>query len=286
MIIFSFGYTVYGQISQEDSNKVVFDYDFMPAVNDDIQISTIALGVNYISELKKGKLINSFEVESTTINYERFFDFSMSSLDNIYKLNYQLGYQYSLSETIDIISEVEMSLVSNFENNSISVDDFLIGGSFMMTKEIMHSTAKSILKLGVTYNTFLGKPKLLPLFSYEMQVNNRLSFGIGFPESYLQYSLNKRSLIEYKFEYGGMYANITDAYNLDLNTAISHAEFSSKEMSLSYKYNMDEYWSISFDVGYTLDYNYSLYHDNDTKVFEFDTAPKPVIKTGIIYKLK
>ena len=142
------------------------------------------------------------------------------------------------------------------------------------------------IKLGLGYRTYLGKPKWLPELSISQQIDENLSYEIGFPHTQVRYALNPKNSFKVIATQDGMYANLSTPIILDNNISAAKTELSATTLSVGYEYALDDNWSFSLKGGYLLENKFNLLNNTENQVFAFDMPSRPFFSTGIKFNLK
>ncbi|MDO5969420.1 DUF6268 family outer membrane beta-barrel protein [Flavivirga aquimarina] len=262
-----------------------FNYSLAPIGNDDIDFSKVDFGISIPVKLKEGLLINSFKADFYSLNYGTSYSFSTTDISKFNGLNYGLKYIYPLSNTWKLNAQVIAALVSNSLSH-ISYNDLFVGGDVSVTKLLSTNDTSESLTLGVNYTTITGEPRFLPTINYAKQVNDKLSYGIGFPKTYVVYKLSELGTLKSLLSLDGFYSNLSTPISVNLTDQASKASFSSTSLALEYDYEMDDNWGILLRGGYSFTNKYTLLDSGDNKIFDFNTVSKPIFSAGIKFNIK
>ncbi|MFD0989023.1 DUF6268 family outer membrane beta-barrel protein [Mariniflexile jejuense] len=280
--IISVGNKTYAQLSE---NLASFNYGLAPIGHDDIDFYKTDFKFNIPTTLKKGVLTNSLGFNNYRFNYTTDFSFSTEAISNLYDISYGLKYQLPITKTWLLTTSAKAAIVSNL-TNAATKNDLLFTGDVFVAKTLGNEENPETLTLGLSYTTITGKPSLLPTVSYTKQVTNKFSFGVGFPKTFANYTINAINAIQLVFLVDGFYANLNDKIRVNQTTNADKISFSSTSLALAYNYEMDDYWGISFKGGYAFSNKYKLLNSDDALVFNFNTTSKPFFSAGITFNLK
>lgn len=272
-------------VGQSNETMFSFDYSLAPIGNDEIDFYKTDFKVSIPVKLKKGLLINNFGVDFYELNYGKDYGFSTTNVSKFNDLSYGLKYIYPLADTWKLNTQAKVSLVSNLIS-SISNKDLFVGGEVSVTKQLGTENTTESITLGVNYTTITGEPSFLPTINYTKQVNDKLSYGIGFPKTYAKYKLNDLSSFKSLLSINGAYFNLSAPVSINAASNANKASFSSTSLMLEYNYKMDDNWVILFKGGYSLSNKYILLNSDNNKVFDFNTTPKPIFSAGLKFNLK
>ncbi len=272
--------------SQRDLNLFSFEYTLAPIGNDAIDFEKKAINFNIPLKLNKGVLVQSIRAEEFTIDYNDTHLFSTEAIEEFYRLDYNVAYNYSLGNRWRVTGRAGISLSSNLET-SITSEDLLFNGALVFTKSYRKATSYSNLSFGLAYTAFSGRPRVLPVINYNRQVNEKFSFGIGFPNMYAKYTINERSFFKTSLWVNGFYANLSTPLTLDLEKNQAYkASLRTISLAAEYNYKLSDNWFVLLKAGYSFSNQYILLDEDLNEVYEFETASKPFFSTGIRFNLK
>lgn len=272
--------TSFSGYSQFSRDLISFNYTLAPIGNDDgIELYKTSLKLNVPIKLKKGVLINSIGYDYYQLNYSNT-NFDTSTLNNFYGLNYSAMYLYPLAEKWNLSIRGGASLATN-STSSITTDDLILNGSLTAVKLGGSKEKPSRLMFGLGYSTFSGEPRILPVVSYSKKVNEKFSYGIGFPNTYAQLNANDRSSFKTLIWLNGFYANLNESI-----VEAEKASFTTVSTGLEYNYLMDDIWSLTFKGGYSIYNKYELLDADSNTSYDFDLGPKPYFSAGVKFSLK
>lgn len=280
--IISVGNKTYAQLSE---NLFSFNYGLAPIGHDDIDFYKTEFKFNIPMKLKKGILIHSVGFDNYRFNYTKDFSFSTDNISKLYDINYGLKHILPVAKTWLLATNAKVAIVSNL-TNTINANDLLLTGDLLLTKIFGTAEKQEALTLGVSYTTITGKPKVLPTVSYAKQINDKLSFGIGFPKTFADYKISDISSIQSVFLVDGFYANLNNEIGINPTTTAEKASFSSTSLGLEYNYMMDDFWTINFKGGYALSNNHKLLNNDAATVYNFNITSKPFFSAGITFNIK
>lgn len=121
---------------------------------------------SFPKKLKNNKtiLLNGFQygfVSATSVNTTT----QTEKTQQFHKIAYALNVIHKVDERWTIIGRLSPTLASDF-NDKLSWKDFLMQGSFIVTKQIKENV---IAGAGLVYTTRLGRPLLLPGLQYQLK---------------------------------------------------------------------------------------------------------------------
>ncbi len=274
------GHYIYAQ----EYNLIDFEYQIAPNANSDVEIGTIAIDGNIPFQLNKGKLINVLGIAQYKFTYNENFVFATEEIESFYKIKYGWLYAYPISKSWNVTVGAGLDLASNFEDK-LSSEDLFYNGTLKFSKKFNTSTKDARLSFGIMYSGILGKQQLLPIVSYKQKINERIAFGLGFPETYLKYDITTQSELKANLDIDGLTANLSNTIPLDLNTnTVTNTRISTVGVSLIYAHKFDKYWTVYGTLGHSLYNQYELVDDDGVK-YELDIAPQLYFSTGIRFNI-
>lgn len=266
---------------QSDDDVFSFNYTLAPTGNDDVDFYKTDFKLSV--PLKKDMLSNTM-----AFNYYQFdyydTDFDTGELSDLYDLSYNLSHTYLLGDKWNINSAIGVSLVSNLEG-SVSFDDMLVNGSLAFIKRGGSKEKPSQFTFGAMYSTITGKPRVLPIISYEKKVNEKFSYQLGFPKTFVEYKLNIKNTFKSKLELDGYYGNLSNPIYINISEQVNKVSFSSTSLGLEYNYWMGDCWTIVFSGAYSLLIDYKLENNKNDSTYKFNTKNQPYFSTGIKFNL-
>ena len=265
--------------TQFEKDIFSFDYTLTPINNDEVDFYKTEAKLVLPIKLKKGILLNSVGLNYYQFNYNNV-NINTKDLDEFYRINYRLTYTYPISNKWNISTRGGLSIASNLKDHITSNDLLFNGGIAMMRKG-----STSQLMFGLVYSTFTGKPKVHPLISYAKEVNENISYRLGFPSTFIKYKFNDQHSLKTSLGINGFYANLSSPISIDINNIANNASFTTGSLGLEYNYWMSDFWAITFKGGYILYNKYELRDNTDNIVHEFDANSKPYFSTGLRFNL-
>tara|TARA_R110002074_G_scaffold215713_7_gene385538 strand:- start:2062 stop:2934 length:873 start_codon:yes stop_codon:yes gene_type:complete len=269
--------------SQFGGELFSFDYTLAPIGNDDVDFYGTNFKLSIPIQLKKGMLFNSLELNYYQLAYNNV-NFITEDLNQFHEINYGLTYMYPMSDKWNINMRGGLLIASNLVGD-ITSNDLLFNGGITVIRKGDDQNKPSKLMLGLMYSTITGKQRILPFISYIKEVNDRFSFGIGFPNTFAKYTFNETHSLKTGLWFNGFNVNLSNPVGVDLSTQINKASFSSASLGLEYSYWMGDFWTITFKGGYSLYNNYELQDSENNTVYEFNTVSKPYFSAGFKFNI-
>lgn len=221
------------------------------------------------------KIIHKLSVDSLSYNadfssYNISFDkngtyFMDDKLNEIKSVSIGFSYIKKVNEHWSSILSFQPKLISNFEN-SIAINNiqpiFFIGISRRSGSE-----KASLLKFGIHYSDFFGKPSFIPDISFSSSFSKKIKYTIGFPLSEVVYKMNIKNSLRAAVSSNSFYTKLNgDHYmqeELDENLVkIVDLQVRSFNAGFEYNFMSDANW------GFNINLNHSF--SNDIRVSDQD----------------
>jgi hypothetical protein len=270
--------------AQLEAGSIGIDYTLAPLSEDGVDFSKASAKLRLPTQLKKGLLLNSFGVDYYKLNYSNSFDIQTNELEKLYAINYSIGYVRPLTAKWILMGQVGTSLSSNL-TRSISSDDFIFRGGINAIKRGGTLENPSRLTFGLNYTTITGEPRILPMISFTKKVNDKFSYGIGFPNTHAKYNFNEKHSLKSLIWINGFYSNLGNPILVDADIEAEKASYRAVSFGLEYNYLLNSNISLILKGGYSVSNEYHLLDTNNNEVYDFDTTPEPYFSVGLKYKL-
>ena len=270
--------------SQTNKDLFAFDYALAPANNKDVDVNKTSLLINIPAQWQNFKITASLGADYYRAEFLESFPLETSELERLYNVSAGVDFGYNLAENWSINADFNTAVASTL-TNKLSNEDLLYTGGFHIAKTADSDLPLNI-KLGLGYRTYLGKPKWLPELSISQQINENLSYEVGFPQTQVRYARDAKNSFTATATQDGLYANLSTPIILNYETSATKTELSATTLSLGYEYALDDNWSFSLKGGYLLKNKFNLLNDTENQVFAFDMPSRPFFTTGIKFNLK
>ncbi|MEE9362409.1 MAG: DUF6268 family outer membrane beta-barrel protein [Cellulophaga sp.] len=293
ILIFVFSiYKVHSQVNGEvfAVDRNIFYLNYTPAaVEDDLydyQQANIKLGLPPI-RLNKLTIYNTIGADYHHFNYGES-PFS-ENIDAFYNLNLSTLIQYRLSKSWTINALAMPHILSNLKSN-FETDDMRINGILFAEKIFRKKDSNNFFSLsfGVGYLTLAGETKINPVINLMARVNEKLSFVLGIPNTYVQYDFNNRHTLKVLGDLNDFSANIsTPFYATNDNLTKAKTAISTKiSAGIEYNYWFYNNWGMMLKGVYSVHDQYELQDSNGNTIYDFNSKLKPYFALGIKYRLK
>lgn len=210
-------------------------------------------------------------------------NFSGTDIKNLYTLD--IGFKAKLNLKKNWNSEfIFKPQITNNEIRNIEFNNFILNTSLNFFKRI---NQKSEIKFGIEYGTLFGKNSFNPTFEYKKDINDALSFSIGFPKSSLLYELNNKNQFQLDMIYNNQFYTTSKAFSRFSNHTVINYEslsISGLDLSLNYKYIYFNDSALSFTFGKSF-FNEFKIKENNNEVTNFNFKNNFFISIGFKYNL-
>ncbi len=279
-ILFVFLTTTFSaQAQTEEEASVEFDYSITPKGKSiGTQTFTFSMPV-YGKELGKSVLFAGVDYGLTSFNYDESIKLS-SDLNRFHSFTLQLGLSKTLKKNWDLSVLFMPTLNSNFKHSIVSDDILWTGGIF--ASKYFEKKYPTTLTFGIGNFPYGGRPAILPVVTYEIEINKYL-LSFGFPDTEITYYLNERSSINTALSFAGNSFYFGQEDGNVLSGQADKIDFSSIIASLGYDYLISESFGVYMNVGYEFCRTHQLLSPENETVISFNLANTLNINTGIYY---
>jgi len=260
--------------AQELQATSAVDYSLSP-VNEAAFMQVIKIGAGLdiaLGELQVQPGLGMRDYDFTNANYDALaMDFRLS---NFYT---SLGIAFPLmaSWSFKAYGETSWAAGLNFS------ETVLKGGAYFSTINTFFETPTTF-ELGLAYETYLGKPEVLPTINLQFSVKD-FGFQAGFPQNSVAYSINRRNSLTAGYRWEGDFLYVPEQSLSYLPTET--AALQTQKASLSYSHNLDDNWSFHMDAGYLFRNSLKLYDDHNIKTLDVDMGKSPIFSAGIKFNI-
>ncbi|WP_459212383.1 DUF6268 family outer membrane beta-barrel protein [Aquimarina rhabdastrellae] len=281
LIVIMIGGESFGQFSR-DLLHVEHTYS---ANEESLDYNATDVKINLPLKLGKGFLINTIGFNQSILTYNQEHDFNTSEIDRFYQINYSLGYSYPLNKGWGITARLSSGISSNL-GGSLESEDVLITGGVYASKRWGTLKSGSNLTFGLAYVTLSGKPGVIPFINFRHIINEQISYGLGFPNTFVKYRLNKKHDFTVGLKTQGFYGNITgnNAPTID-GIVAEKAQFRNFAANLKYTYGLTDLWKLDFNAGYSIHNEYKLLDIDKNEIYDFDLDSRLFFSVGVSYDI-
>lgn len=192
---------------------------------------------------------------------------------------YVLKFTHQITPKTNYTFSIEPT--ANFESQFDSSDIMILGG--VEINQILND--KSSIAIGAKRMTVFGKPEILPIFSYNYQINQAMSLKMGFPNSSITYSNSNRNTFSLHNDFDGSSYNLNFPIEIENSTEITKVGFSQVETTLKYERNLDSYWYLSLKGGYSFNKEFKFTNDDFKNEINQPLRDGGIFSISLKYKL-
>lgn len=226
----------------------------------------------------KNKITNRINYKNTGLKYnlDDFYSaenkFNLNRIDNLFKLKHELSSKTAL--------ELEVETVLGFEKNIGFTNTSLFGG----VNFFYSINPKNNIQIGLKRLSIFGNANIYPTLSFIGQLNEKISFELGFPNTKINYSNNSRNNFSVSNTFEGEFYKLDENKIISPNLSAERISFSQMSTAFEYERNVDQNWFMNFQGGYQFNKKYVLTNSSGTTMFNFNANDGYVFKIGIKYK--
>ncbi|CAM1348227.1 DUF6268 family outer membrane beta-barrel protein [Tenacibaculum halocynthiae] len=281
----------YGQVTGDvfvlNKDRDMFYLHYTPEINNtalyDYERVSGKLGFKPIF-FKKLALFNTLGMDYHSISFGQNKPSFLSNKEHYYNVNYSLLAKYRISRNWSINTLIMPHLVGDF-NQKIKTDDFKINGILFAEKRFNTKNKNTyfILSFGVGYLTLSGENTVNPVVNIMGNINNKISFAVGLPNTYVKYNFNKKHSLKVLGDLNDFTARINTKTIVKKSDSQNIKRSVCTTVSVGAEYN---YW-LSRSIGIMLRGTYSVFEKyefqniDDSVLFDFSSPSKAYLSVGI-----
>ncbi|MDR6967220.1 hypothetical protein J2X31_001227 [Flavobacterium arsenatis] len=224
-------------------------------INHDLAVDSLSYTVDFSSRSI------SFDKSETYLIDER--------LNEIRSFSLGFSYLKKMGKLWSGIVSFQPKLISNFENN-ITIKDiqpiFFIGFSKQTGLE-----KTSLLKFGIHYSDFFGKPSFIPDISFNGVFSKKITYSIGFPLSEVAYKINTKNTLKAVVSSNSFYTKLNGAHYMQKelnNDLIKVIDLQVRNFNAGFEYNFmtDANWGFNINLNHSFSNDIKLLDQNDNEI--------------------
>ena len=223
IVVLLFISKAYGQVTGDvfvlDKDRDMFYLHYTPEIQDnslyDYQRISTKLGFPPII-FNKIALYNTIGIDYHSISYKNNKLLLLREKEKYYNVNYSLLAQYRISRNWSLNALFMPHVIGNF-NEKVTSNDLNINGILFAEKRFTSKNTKNyyILSFGVGYLTMSGKTMVNPVVNFMGNINNKITFAVGLPNTYVKYNFNKKHAIKLLGDLNDFTADINKPLSLN-----------------------------------------------------------------------
>ncbi|SFU61503.1 hypothetical protein SAMN05216480_1107 [Pustulibacterium marinum] len=217
--------------------------------------TSLSIGGNY--QLTNFEYVNK-DVPFTTSEIENFNTFSGS-----------LQFAQRIAGKWSFVAQGEAQISSNFEND-LGSNDYFYNGSLVFRR--IDTANQSTWTIGAVYNHQYGLNTPIPVISYAKQVNEKLGYKIGIPETNIHYILGTKHTFSAFAKLDGFMGSFND----DMQVKVSNYEApgilkqTSVVSGLGYQFRFWKNFSAYVNAGFSVYNNMTIEDYDGNEIYDFD----------------
>ena len=262
------------------------DYSFISGNGDDPNFSRARVWINIPIKLKKEGyyIVNGFRYANAKINFNSPVGFSTSDLEEFHALEYTLGYTYPINEKWRFTAQFNPTISSNLVND-LSFNDVILSGGIILIRTL-NEKKKTRLSVGLTYSQTIGIPAPIPFINYWREVNDHLTYTLGFPISKAKYFFgDKKNSLEAFVRLDGYFANLSNDLVLPDGSNAEKLSLSQVITGIGFDKYYGKRANLFVKAGYTLRNSLRLNENTSDEVFDFNLSNAFFFRAGFKFNL-
>lgn len=285
---------IYGQVTGDvfvlNEDRDMFYLHYTPEIQDnslyDYQRMSTKFGIPPIV-FNKVALYNTIGMDYHSIAYKGNKLAFLRDKEKYYNINYSLLAQYRISRNWSVNALFMPHVVASF-NDKMTTDDLNVNGILFAEKRFRRKGSNNyyVLTFGVGYLTLSGETTVNPVVNFMGNINNKITFAVGLPNTYVKYNFNKKHAIKILGDLNDFTANINRplVQNQPNATIVDRSIFTTVSAGIEYNY-----W-VSKNIGLMVRGTHSVYEKygfedaNENEVYKYDTKLQGYLSVGIKIK--
>ncbi|CAL2101883.1 conserved exported protein of unknown function [Tenacibaculum sp. 190130A14a] len=207
--------------------------------------------------------------------------------EKYYNINYSLLTQYRVSRSWTINALFLPHVIGNF-NDELTEEDVNINGILFAEKIFKSKRNKNyyVLSFGVGYLTLSGKTLVNPVVNFTGNINNKVTFTVGLPNTYIKYNFNKKHSIKLLGDLNDFTMRVNKPFiQNQLNSVRVHKSiFTTVTAGIEYTYWLSKNVGIMGRGTHSVYEKYSFEDVNENVLYEYDTNLRSYVTLGLKIK--
>lgn len=276
---------IYGQVTGDvfvvSRDRDIFYTHYTPDINEnslfDYQRLSSKLGVPSII-FNKLAFYNTIGIDYHSIEYGVNKPLFLRENEHYYNVNYSLLAKHRITRNWSVNALIMPHLIGNF-NEEIKSDDFKINGILFAEKRFNTKNKNTyyILSFGVGYLTLSGETMVNPVINIMGSINNKLSFAVGLPNTYVKYDFNNTHSVKLL----GDLNDFTARVNQSNGTNVKKSVFTTVSVGIEYNYWLTKSIGIMVRGTRSVFEKYEFKDAEDEYLFGFDVPSKSYVSIGV-----
>ncbi len=218
----------YAHYTSDISDNSLFDYQRVSS-----KLSFSPIGVNKLA------FYNTVGVDYHSIQYGIYKPSFLREKERYYNVNYSLLAQYGIAKNWSLNALIMPHLIGSF-NDQIKTDGFKINGMLFAEKRFNTKNKNTyyIFSFGVGYLTLAGKTRINPVVNIKGNVNDKISFALGLPSTYVKYDFDTKHAVKLVGDLNDFSVRIENPFlvNQENNMSVLTSVFTTISVGIEYNY--------------------------------------------------
>lgn len=279
-------YNTYSQVTGEvnvmDRDMFYAQYSPQQQISDSMYYSRIsAKWALPPIKLKHLLIANTFGIDKHHFKYDKENSFEVEPPSNVYNINHTIFINHSLSERWSLNIQFMTYLISSFEKGSDL--DWRFNSNIYLEKTIYRAKGGYyLLGFGVGYLTLNGRTQVNPIVQLKSRLNEKWSFALGLPNTYIKCDIQKRHSLKLLGELNDFYTFLEpEMYFVDKSKE-RKVVFTTVSVGLEYNYWVAPVLGLMFKASFPVYDSFEIRDKKDNTKYEFKTSyDQPLFNIGI-----
>lgn len=208
--------------------------------------------------------------------------------EKYYNLNYSLLAQYRISKSWSINGLFLPHIIGDF-NNELTREDLNINGILFAEKRFQSKRNKNyyVLSFGVGYLTLSGKTVVNPVVNFMGSINNKITFVVGLPNTYVKYNFNKKHSLKFLGDLNDFTIRVDKSFTQGQlnNVIVDRSIFTTVTAGIEYNYWFTKNIGVMARATHSLYERYNFKDANGNVLYEYDTNLRAYFTLGLKIKV-
>lgn len=282
---------IYGQVTGDvfvlNEDRDLFYLHYTPEIQDnssyDYQRISTKLGIAPIT-FNKLAIYNTIGMDYHSITYKDNKLPFLRDKEKYYNVNYSLLAQYRISRNWSVNALFMPHVVANF-NEKMTTDDLNINGILFAEKRFSSKRSNNyyVLTFGVGYLTLSGKTTINPVVNFMGNINNKITFVIGLPNTYVKYNFNKKHALKVLGDLNDFTVSVNKPLleNQPRLKIVDRSVFTTVSVGLEYNYWLTKNIGLMVRGSHSVYEKYGFEDVDENEIYEYNTSLRTYLSVGI-----
>ncbi|TDQ23746.1 DUF6268 family outer membrane beta-barrel protein [Tenacibaculum caenipelagi] len=288
--VFLLGKT-YGQVTGDvfvlNRDRDLFYVHYTPDISDnssfDYQRLSGKLGFAPIL-FNKLAFYNTIGMDYHSIKHGENKPLFLRKNEDYYNVNYSLLAKYRITRKWSVNALIMPHLIGSF-NDDIKSDDFKINGILFAEKRFNTKNRNTyyILSFGVGYLTLSGETMINPVVNIMGNINNKVSFAVGLPSTYVKYDFNNKHSVKLVGDLNDFTVRMDKPIlpTIPEGTNVKRSVFTTASVGIEYNYWLTKTIGVMVRGTRLVFEKYEFQDSEDEYLFGFDVPSKSYLSVGV-----